>query len=273
MNRHICKIERTFQPGSHRPSEDQLICSGDLFGVFDGASSLVPELYQGQTGAWWASYLVSEEFAKNNGPLHQLSRRANSELRKTMLNEGVAVEDKLACWSTSLAVVRVEESLLEWVQIGDSHILAIEESGHFRLLTHYHNHDSRTLLQLKSLFSQNNPDPHKALLPYIEGVRQQMNLEYGVLNGDLKAFDFLENGHCALNDIRHLLIFTDGLLPPAENPDEDHDFQWLVDLYLQGGLSLVQEQIRQKENSDPECRHYPRFKKHDDIAAIALTLN
>lgn len=273
MTHYICKIERAFQAGGYRPSEDQLICSGDLFGVFDGASSLVPKLYDGQTGAWWASYLVASEFAKNDASLVRLSQRANDKLRSAMLNERVEPENKLSCWSTSAAVLRVEEHFLDWVQIGDSQILAIDESGRYRLLTHYHNHDSQTLKQLKTLFSQNNPDPHKALRPYVEVVRQQMNLEYGVMNGDVRALSFLENGRCALNGIKHMLIFTDGLLPPSENPDEGHDFQWIVDLYLQGGLAFVQEQIRQKENSDPECRHYPRFKKHDDIAAIALTLN
>lgn len=273
MDKYICKIERAFQPGGMRPSEDQLVCAGDLFGVFDGASSLVPDLYDGWTGAWWASHLVSSEFAKNDASLFALGTRANERLRNAMTNEGVDYDDKLACWSTSAAVLKVRNNVLEWLQVGDSQIMAIYDSGEYRLLTDYYNHDSLTLKQLKSLFEQNDSDPHKTLKPYIEKVRRQMNENYGSMNGAAQALDFFKSGGCALHGIKHLLLFTDGMLPPSADPDEEHDFQSIADLYLQGGLTLVQEQIRRKEQSDPECRLYPRFKKHDDIAAIALSLS
>jgi len=273
MDNYICKIERAFQPGGLRPSEDHLVCAGDLFGVFDGASSLVADLYDGWTGALWASHLVSSEFAKNDAPLIDLGLRANERLRFAMATEGVDSDDKLACWSTSAAVLKVGEKTLEWLQIGDSQIMAITDSGEYRLLTDYYNHDSLTLKQLKSLFEQGDSDPHKTLKPYVEQVRRQMNRNYGAMNGAAEALDFFKAGSCPLNGISHLLLFTDGLLPPSEDPEQEHDFQWIADLYLQGGLSLVQEQIRRKEMSDPECRFYPRFKTHDDIAAIALSLN
>ena len=44
-------------------------------------------------------------------------------------------------------------------------------------------------------------------------------------------------------------------------------------LYLDGGLSAVFRQVRQLQSDDPECRRYPRFKCHDDIAAVALTFS
>ncbi len=272
MDNYICKVERAYQAGGARPCEDQLICAGDLFGVFDGSSSLVPDLYDGWTGAWWASHLVSSEFARNDAPLLDLSARANDRLRVAMVNDGVPYDDKLACWSTSAAVVKVQEDRLEWVQIGDSQIIAIDASGGYRLLSEYRNHDRLTLRRLKSLFEQDDPDPHGTLRPYIERVRLQMNRQYGAMNGDREALNFLKPGRCSLQGIRHVLLFTDGLLPPAENPDEDHDLQWLVDLYLEGGLALVQKCVRTKEQSDPDCRIYPRFKPHDDIAAIALSM-
>lgn len=273
MDKYICKIERAYLPGGLRPSEDQLVCAGDLFGVFDGASSLVSDLYDGWTGAWWASHLVSSEFAKNDAPLMNLGQRANERLRFAMTTEGVDSDDKLACWSTSAAVLKVRDDALEWLQIGDSQIMAITESGEYRLLTDYYNHDSLTLKQLKTLFEQDDSDPHKTLKPYVEQVRRQMNQNYGAMNGAADALDFFKGGSCPLKGISHLLLFTDGMLPPSEDPEEEHDFQWIADLYLQGGLALVQEKIRRKEQSDPECRLYPRFKMHDDIAAIALSLN
>lgn len=255
MDNYICKVERAYQAGGARPCEDQLICAGDLFGVFDGSSSLVPDLYDGWTGAWWASHLVSSEFARNDAPLLDLSARANDRLRVAMVNDGVPYDDKLACWSTSAAVVKVQEDRLEWVQIGDSQIIAIDASGGYRLLSEYRNHDRLTLRRLKSLFEQDDPDPHGTLRPYIERVRLQMNRQYGAMNGDREALNFLKPGRCSLQGIRHVLLFTDGLLPPAENPDEDHDLQWLVDLYLEGGAGAGPKMCPHQGTERPGLSH------------------
>ncbi|PLY07422.1 MAG: hypothetical protein C0622_00095 [Desulfuromonas sp.] len=272
MVRTINKIERAFQPGGRRPNEDQMVCTRELFGVFDGASSLVPELFQGQTGAWWASHLAGSEFARNDGSLEQLSSRANSSLHDAMRGAGVASADRLACWSTSMAAVRVGEETLDWAQIGDCLILAIDASGDYRLIPPYESHDTRTLLHLKQLIADGDPTPHASLRPLVEEVRCGMNRDYGVINGEQQALDFLASGSCSLADIRHLLIFTDGLLPPTEDPDAEPDFSWLVNLYLKGGLGLVHERIRTLEAADPDCHRYPRFKMHDDVAAVALSL-
>ncbi len=48
------------------------------------------------------------------------------------------------------------------------------------------------------------------------------------------------------------------------------DFTPLVTLYRDLGLAGLKHHIRQIEETDPECRRFPRFKTHDDIAAIAL---
>lgn len=272
LPKNLCKIERAFQAGGPRPSEDHLCCRQDLFAVFDGASSLSPQLYNGQTGAWWASYLAGNEFIKNDAPLIDLGQRANRRLKTAMTAAGVPAADRLACWSTSAAAVRLGEDDAEWLQIGDCQIVAIAADGSYQLLTSGPHHDRPTLLSLKELIRQNVPHPHQALRPHVEAVRLRMNQEYGVLNGDDSAAEFFSGGRISLKDIKHLLLFTDGLLPPLEDPEREHDIDSIVALYLEGGLALVQQQVRLMEENDPDCRRYPRFKKHDDIAAIALSL-
>lgn len=273
MNRSVCKIERAFQAGGERPNEDRLVCSGNLFGVFDGSSSLVPDLYDGRSGAWWASHLVSSEFALNDAPLLSLGERANDSLRSAMESRGVSSEDRLACWSTSAAVMRIDQGMMEWLQIGDCQILAIKQSGEYRLLNDYRNHDRATLKQLQLFQEQRLEDPHGALRPYVEQVRMRMNDDYGVMNGDSRALDFFNHGSCRIEEFDYLMLLTDGLLPPVSDPGGGHDFQVLVDLFLEGGLERAQNHFRALEQADPECRQYPRFKQHDDIAAIALTLS
>jgi len=271
MRGKITKIEQVCDQGSSRLNEDNLACDGNLFGVFDGSSSLVPDLYQEKTGAWWASHLVSREFAKNDAELFELGSRANKKLQLKMTAMGVESANRLQCWSTSAAVCRLRGNSVEWLQSGDCQILAIDADGESKLLTTYHNHDQSTLQQLQELVAQNNPEPRKALQPQIEKVRWQMNQSYGAFNGDETAHDFFQLGSHSLKGIRHLLIFTDGLFPPGENPASPPDFCWLGKQFLQGGLNKVKAEIRQLEKTDPNCHRYPRFKQHDDIAALAIS--
>lgn len=272
MKRKITRIEQVYEQGSSPLNEDNLACNGNLFGVFDGASSLVPDLYQGKTGAWWASHLVSQEFAKNDADLFELGSRANKKLQLKMTAMGVESANRLHCWSTSAAVCRINEDSIDWLQSGDCQILAIDINGECQLLTPYHNHDLSTLQQLKKLHEQKEPEPLKKLQPQIEKVRGEMNKSYGVLNGEQVALDFLQTGSCPLKDIRHLLIFTDGLFPPGQMPTSKPDFCWLATHFKEGGLTRITQQIRQLESADPHCRSYPRFKQHDDIAAVAISL-
>ena len=273
MAKKIKNIERILDQGSGRINEDKLVCTDNLFGVFDGASSLVPDLYHGKTGAWWASHLASSTFSKNDASLYNLGKRANQELSRTMSDMGVETGDKLQCWSTSVAAFQVEGDSVTWIQSGDSQVLAIYADGDFQLLTPYHNHDKETLQLLKKLYLQGDPDPQSSLRPQVENIRRQMNQSYGVLNGEPVALDFLLRGSAALKDITHLLVFTDGLFPPGEDPEYQPDFRWVTDHFLQGGLLQVKEQIRALEDRDPDCQRYPRFKKHDDIAAIAVSFD
>ena len=272
MRGKTIKIERVFEQGSGLLNEDCLTCQDNLFGVFDGASSLVPNLFQGKTGAWWAYRMIRSEFAKNDASLFELGSRANKQLQLQMTAMQVESNDHLHCWSTSAAVCRLKDNHVEWLQSGDCQILAISQNDECRLLTDYHNHDQETLQLWQRLIANNEPEPRKKLRPQIEKVRGQMNRSYGTFNGNPAALDFCHLGSHPLSDIRHLLIFTDGLLPPSEHPDEKPDFCWLARHFHQGGLQQVMQEIRRLEKSDPHCHRFPRFKQHDDIAAIAVSL-
>ncbi|MEX1300437.1 MAG: hypothetical protein AB1Z81_15665, partial [Desulfotignum sp.] len=74
----------------------------------------------------------------------------------------------------------------------------------------------------------------------------------------------------SLDQVSTVLLFTDGLSIPSEKPAKKKDFSSLVNLYRDLGLTGLKHRIRQIETTDPECRRFPRFKTHDDIAAIAI---
>jgi hypothetical protein len=99
-----------------------------------------------------------------------------------------------------------------------------------------------------------------------------MNNAYGVLNGEVEALDFLQSGSQSLDNVRNVLVYSDGLMLPQRNPESQQDLEMFVSLYKRGGLSCLRDHIRGKQLEDIGCRKYPRFKTHDDISAVALSL-
>ena len=260
------------EQGSGVFNEDALLLQENLFGVFDGASSLKGELYRGKSGAWWAAHLARAAFAGNDDELAGLAERDNQAIAKGMVVSGVDLAERLQLWSTSAAAVRVQGETLDYVQIGDALILCIFEDGRFSLPAPFYSHDRAIFEQWELLVRHGFKNIRELLAPQIERVRLRMNRQFGVLNGENEMHGFLQTGKLSTSGLQHLLIFTDGLHLPADSVG-GVDFAGMVECYLKRGLSGLHRAVRGIERTDPECRRFPRFKMHDDIAAVALSFN
>jgi serine/threonine protein phosphatase PrpC len=267
------QLESVNDQGSALLNEDHLLVGSRTFGVFDGSSSLSPGLFHGMTGAWWASFLAWSVFARESDiSLAETARQANGKIRQNMLAHKVNCANKLDCWSTSAAVFRISNGRIEWVQTGDSLVGVIHDDGQAELLSPYHNHDRETLGRMARLAAQGIDDVRQAVLPAIRKVRERMNQDYGVLNGEQGALDFIRSGSVSTKGVRHIIALTDGMFPPLADPEKDFDFPVFAGRFLEQGLAGIFKDIRTREQTDPHCRAYPRFKQHDDATAVALTL-
>ncbi|WDP88974.1 MAG: protein phosphatase 2C domain-containing protein [Desulfobacter sp.] len=283
------EIRYILEKGTAEINEDCLVIQDNIFGVFDGATSLTGRTrFEGKTGGMIASQTAKSVFRRNHYPLKQLACEANDKIMDQMVRHGVNVTRRENLWSTSAAVVRIKDRQLEWIQTGDAFIILIHGDDSHRVLVDREDHDHETLTLWKKLVQKqisrppgrlNGNDPEngipalkRALAPQIKKVRLGMNKNYGVLNGEKKAEHFLNQGKVSLEGVREVLLFTDGLSMPRETPEKHKDFTPLVKDYLSLGLDGVKERIRNKEKTDPQCLAFPRFKCHDDIAAIAVTL-
>ncbi|NOX34046.1 MAG: hypothetical protein GXP56_09965 [Deltaproteobacteria bacterium] len=283
------KTQFILENGSGDVNEDFIVLENNLFGVFDGATSLDNQTYNhGKTGGLIASATAGSVFAKNHYPLATLARSANRAIYKQMLNHGVNFSKKENLWSTSAAVVRVKENALEWVQTGDCFIILIYRDNSHKVLVEKDDHDYETLSlwkkeaknksavavgSVKTGESGTRLDKTRiseVLMEQIRKTRSGMNKNYGVLNGEKEADSFLNHGHESLNRVKEVLLFTDGLSIPRETPGKSKEFKTLIDNYLRLGLNGLKNKIREMEQTDPDCSIYPRFKCHDDIAAIAI---
>lgn len=268
------KTDMIHEKGSGRINEDAISLNGTLFGVFDGATSLTRDTYDNdKTGGFLASRIARDIFLSGNGPLTGLAQLANTAICEKMLSCGVNMDDKAALWSTSCAVVRIREDHIEWVQTGDSLLLLIHEDDSYHIPITDYDHDRETLLMWKNLANRAGEKKIFDLLnEQIRKIRAGMNVTYGVLNGESHFERFLNTGKVSRDGVKHILLFTDGLFLPSPHPDREPDFDTFVDIFLRGGLTALRDHVRRIEKTDPDCKRYPRFKPHDDIAAVAITL-
>ncbi len=266
------QIDHIHEQGTGAFNEDALFLNGRIFGVFDGATSLDGATFEnGITGGCLASNIACETFKKDDAPLFELAREANTAIFQGMTRRGVDLSRKEGLWSTSAAVVRITGDTFEWIQTGDSLILAIHEDGSHRVLVDDYDHDLETLLMWKEIAGRcEGPILHE-LKEQIVKVRHRMNVTYGVINGEPATERFLKTGTEKLGGIKHLILFTDGLFIPSEDPAKESNFDDFVELFLGGRLSGVRDHVRNLQETDPQCRKYPRFKPHDDIAAVSLS--
>lgn len=254
-----------------RKKEDSLLASKDVFGVFDGAGPLDPFPSQnGKSAGLIASSIAKEEFAKD-GPLVERATLANTKIREAMLAAGADVSRKTSLWCTTAAAIRLRKDAFDWLQIGDSLILVINEDGSFKLLVEDYDHDQEVLSIWKQLAQQKKEGIRKLIDSPLRELRSTVNKGYGCLTGEKEALDFIKEGTHTLEGVKHILLFTDGLFLPKEDPTEGDDWDRFVRIFLKEGLLGLKTLVRSLEAEDPNCWKYPRYKQYDDISAIALT--
>ena len=140
------RVSTLSEKGTGAMNEDFHFIDGDLFGYFDGATSLSSRVYEnGYTGGFLAANIAGKTFRKNNNTLHNLAINANQAIGHAMETRGVCLKDKRHLWSTSAAVVRLKKEAFEWIQIGDCLVLVIFKNGTYQVLMDDFDHDLATL--------------------------------------------------------------------------------------------------------------------------------
>jgi serine/threonine protein phosphatase PrpC len=266
-------IEKVYDKGIGKINEDEILIKDNIFAVFDGIGSLVKFLNKdGKTSGKIASEIAKNIFSDDKESLRNLAIKTNNLIRKEMKLNKVDTRKKEAVWGTVAAVLRIRKDFVEFFQIGDCLILVILKNGKPKLITKYYDQDMEAMIEWKKLGGKKDKEIWKKLKKQIIRIREKANKDYGSLNGDKKAVDFFNTGKFKLKNIDAIIIFTDGLLLPKKDPKENEDWNQFVRLYKKLGLRGLLKYVRNIENTDPDCFLYPRFRKHDDVAAIAIKI-
>lgn len=277
--------------GAGEWNEDAVILRSDggFYGVIDGATSLVPyRSVHGETGGRLASQIIKDYFKQIPGDdrrdLETLAKEANKRLGEAMRAEGIRMDRKSELWTAAMAVVRVKEHHIEYVQAGDCMIMALYQDGSIRTITRDHvAHIGEESMAVWKKGIDSGIRSKEALrgmvLPHLLQNREKMNTRggYSVLNGLPDADRYLEYGKINRIRLSGLLLVTDGLFypeawpqPEAENdnlrPDEE-----LLRRVASEGLERYAKWLLALEEDDPECIRYPRLKMSDDKTGIWIT--
>ncbi|WP_201713141.1 protein phosphatase 2C domain-containing protein [Rossellomorea arthrocnemi] len=265
-------------------NEDALIFNEQqsLFGVADGVSSLVPfTSKENLTGGYIASHTVKDALEcleKEDQTLVQTLSNINDRLHSKMNEYGINHNRKEQLWGTALAVVRILDHGIEFIQTGDCMILAVYESGEVRPLTRLQvDHLEETAIEMWRECIRRGYRKKNEIMPYVKeqliANRQLSNREngYGVLNGEPEARDYFEYGKINKVGLTQLILLTDGLFLPSESiPEGESYWEFTACSILEKGIGKYAADLIDLEESDPECITYPRFKKSDDKAGIVI---
>lgn len=270
------RVDQLYEKGVGKINEDAVVIGTTRFGVFDGVSSRNGYIDErGQTGGYIAAHIAKETFEESGHSLVETAMLANQRIEDAMQGRGIDIAKKENRWGTTMAVIDIQtsEKTFDWAQIADSLILVIYRDETFKqLIEGDYDHDRRIMMLWKKLADEHAEGIRDKLDSDIRQLRQTVNINFGVLNGESVAPTFIRTGRESLDNVAHILIFTDGLLVPKEDPEATDDFSQTVKLFLEGGLAHMHDYVRSIEETDPNCWKYPRYKKSDDIAAVALSL-
>ncbi|REK58441.1 MAG: hypothetical protein C6W55_03345 [Thermobacillus sp.] len=275
--------------GSGEWNEDALIVRerDGLFGVADGATSLVPfRAPSGETGGVLASRITAETVMgmpigadARAEALADMLVEANRRLASEMAACGIDPARKEALWSAGALIVRVRPDAVDYAQAGDCMLVAGYRDGSYRVLTRDQLAavDRATLRRWSEAAASGitgRDARWQAVLPTIEAGRRLANAPgpegYAVLNGDPAFACYVESGTINRLGLRSLLLMTDGMYVPKADPAEAFDAEETARLVGRMGLEAYAEWLVQYERSDPDCTRFPRVKRSDDKTAVLL---
>lgn len=279
-------VEQFTHRGIHFLNEDALVVNerAAVYGVLDGVSSIVPYLSdKKETGGYIAAQAVKNYF-ESLDRVEQLTEHAaaaNQKLRELMVQANINLEEKDGLWGTALALVRIQEDRVEFIQTGDCMILAVYQDGEVRPLTW------RQVAHLESPAIEkweegvnkglsNQKDLHGTVMDIIRENRFQSNTNggYGVLNGEARAAHFLEYGKINRSRLKHVILLSDGLFWPSKDVPSDRSYwDYTAQRILEMGVEQYAHELLEIEEADPECLTYARFKKSDDKTGMVLHFN
>lgn len=270
-------------------SEDCLLISDKIIGVFDGATPLAKKRYTDgsiyPTDASWASQVAADSIKNYNfltsDPIQFLFNGLIKRFREEtdIQPEEIPVEE-LPSTTASFAIYN--DFIIHFYQIGDSPILIRKKDGFIHTMpgdTKLAKLDAITIDTITKLATENSECSRSELF-YKAGVverrKQFTNRKngFGVLVPQEPELLHYQSISFNSSDIESFIIMSDGMYVHKEvfNPALTDD-EFYNQAVQPSGLACIGLAINDSEKADADCQLYPRMKMSDDKTALTVKIN
>ena len=271
----MIRTEFINEKGIRDLNEDAVLFNDEhsTYGVFDGASSLTKYMSNdNKTGGYIAAHVAASTFNNAKGGLFEIAPAANAAIEQSQIDADVDTSTSLNRFGCTAAVVRIHDDITELFQCGDSIIIVRYRDGTIEAPLGYNDQDVVAMRLWRRYVDEGRQNVRELLQEEIVLGRERANIDYGTLNGDAKATEHFLTTKIATELIQDILIISDGMFIPKQDPDATEKWGDYFAIYDQSGLRGLYDYVRALELSDPDLTTYPRFKIHDDASAIAINL-
>ncbi|MDY0409224.1 PP2C family serine/threonine-protein phosphatase [Virgibacillus soli] len=282
------KLTYVHQIGDKEINEDAYVINADaaIYAVLDGATGI-----SGIPG-YVASHTVEKELshAAPSAELFQIVEAANrmlSEQNLAYFSKHYQYAQRLTDipkeqrGSTGLAAIKFASDMtsFQFVHAGDCMIFLLYENGDIRAITYdvvqyFDQIGMEALMDLRgkaAYASAPFPELMQKVKPTLLNNRLKLNTSegYGIIDGSPEAMQHVECGKISLKRVKKILLVSDGLSMPVTYGDAT-SWEKTATFAFENGLDALCKEIQQLENNDPNCQHYPRFKKSDDKTGLMI---
>jgi hypothetical protein len=180
--------------------------------------------------------------------------------------------------AASFTLARWVGSDIEIARLGDCPVLIEYHDGSIAVLddpvlTEMEAELKARILALRARGMTDATTIYREMLPLLRKFRERCNRPdgYGVLSTDPACLDLLQIDRLPGQDVRHLLLLSDGYYRLVDVYGTNSD-QSLLHETIKHGPTEMLSRLRNIEASDPTGIHHPRLKMADDATALLLQI-
>ena len=266
-----------YEQGTAKHAEDRLIIEPPRFyGVVDGVSGVYgsegPKMFSGGlTGGQVAGNILVRAFAAGihtEAKTDRIFAQANKDLRTVCENNKIPLDQAHLFPAATFVIAEINEKHITLYQASDSLAVWETKNGTFdgtpNLFFPYEQNRLRIIAKLMDRHKGDRKKMWEEFCPILADLRRkEANVAYCIFNGQ-SAFDLMiQRFVLELNNIRRLILFTDGLVPFEETRDIKTLARKLMELYAQDGVSAVLSHTREVAKAN-------QTRSHEDYAEASV---
>ncbi|ULG74714.1 hypothetical protein [Macrococcus brunensis] len=264
-------IVSVIQQGEGLMNEDALIINDQarVYGVIDGVTSLSGRMFAGVTPGKRAADAVKAAFeqAESDASLNDITETANQAIQTDMTAMELEINHPKDRFQCCHAAVKLLSDHIEWTSSADCVLYAIGDEVIQAVPRYGKKEESDRMAEWMKKYP-NMKDRPKEMIEAMDQAKKMANQPFGysVMNGDLLFNEAYNHGTLSYECLTHILLTTDGF----------YDIKGVgLEQFVREGIRDLDQFLRNMmlyEIEDKDKRLYPRYKVHDDKAALLITL-